>query len=138
MLTDDMVLAIIEKMLKQRKDSIEQYKAGNRPDLAAKEEFEVGVLSAYMPQQLSRGGSGGDSRRRHRRNRRHVRQGHGQGDERAAAKVAGRADMGKLSAMVKVAAWLTVDAHCGSLQQRALRDAGAHRVILRAPYNSYR
>jgi uncharacterized protein YqeY len=52
-LTDDLVLNIIDKMLKQRKDSIEQYTAGNRPDLAAKEEFEVGVLSAYMPQPLS-------------------------------------------------------------------------------------
>ena len=52
-LTDAMVLAIIQKMLKQRKDSIEQYTAGNRPDLVAKEQFEVGVLSAYMPQQLS-------------------------------------------------------------------------------------
>ena len=52
-LTDDMVLTIIEKMLKQRKDSITQYTAGNRLDLVAKEEFEVGVLSAYMPQQLS-------------------------------------------------------------------------------------
>ena len=40
-------------MLKQRKDSIEQYTAGNRLDLVAKEEFEVGVLSAYMPQQMS-------------------------------------------------------------------------------------
>ena len=50
-LTDDMVLTIIEKMLKQRKDSIEQFKAGNRLDLVAAEEFEVGVLSAYMPQQ---------------------------------------------------------------------------------------
>ena len=52
-LTDDLVLAIIEKMLKQRRDSIEQFTAGNRLDLVAKEEFEVGVLSAYMPQQLS-------------------------------------------------------------------------------------
>ncbi len=52
-LTDDLVLAIIEKMLKQRKDSIEQFAAGNRPDLVAKEEFEVGVLAAYMPAQLS-------------------------------------------------------------------------------------
>ncbi len=52
-LTDDMVLAIIEKMLKQRRDSIAQFTAGNRLDLVAKEEFEVGVLSAYMPQQLS-------------------------------------------------------------------------------------
>jgi uncharacterized protein YqeY len=47
------VLGIIDKMLKQRRDSIEQYRAGNRPDLVAKEEFEVNVLRAYMPAQLS-------------------------------------------------------------------------------------
>lgn len=52
-ITDDIVLAVIEKMLKQRKDSIEQYTAGNRPDLVAVEQFEVGVLQVYMPAQLS-------------------------------------------------------------------------------------
>lgn len=52
-ITDDIVLAVIEKMLKQRKDSIEQYTAGNRPDLVAREEFEVGILQVYMPAQLS-------------------------------------------------------------------------------------
>jgi uncharacterized protein YqeY len=52
-ITDDVVLAVIEKMLKQRKDSIEQYTAGNRLDLVAKEQFEVGVLQVYMPAQLS-------------------------------------------------------------------------------------
>jgi len=51
--TDDIVLSIIEKMLKQRKDSIEQFTAGNRMDLVATEEFEVGVLQVYMPAQLS-------------------------------------------------------------------------------------
>src|SRR5690349_17993852 len=52
-LGDSDVLAIIDKMIKQRKDSIEQYTAGNRPDLVAKEEFEVGILMTYMPAQLS-------------------------------------------------------------------------------------
>jgi uncharacterized protein YqeY len=52
-ITDEVVLAVIEKMLKQRKDSIAQYTAGNRLDLVAKEQFEVGVLQAYMPAQLS-------------------------------------------------------------------------------------
>jgi uncharacterized protein len=52
-LSDADVLGVIDKMLKQRKDSIEQYQAGNRPDLVAKEEFEVAVLRAYLPQQLS-------------------------------------------------------------------------------------
>ncbi len=52
-LQDADVLAILDKMIKQRRDSIQQYQAGNRPDLVAKEEFEVGILSAYMPAQLS-------------------------------------------------------------------------------------
>lgn len=52
-ITDDMVLTIIEKMLKQRRDSITQYTAGNRLDLVAKEEFEVGVLSVYLPTRLT-------------------------------------------------------------------------------------
>ena len=52
-LSDSDVLGIIDKMLKQRRDSIEQFRAGNRPDLVAKEEFEVNVLQAYMPAQLS-------------------------------------------------------------------------------------
>ena len=52
-LGDADVLAIIEKMLKQRRDSVTQYEAGNRQDLADVEKFEIGVLTGYMPQQLS-------------------------------------------------------------------------------------
>ena len=52
-LTDAMVVAIIEKMIKQRKDSITQFEAGGRQDLADKEKKELTVLSAYMPASLS-------------------------------------------------------------------------------------
>lgn len=52
-LDDTAVTAVIEKLLKQRKDSATQYEAANRMDLADKEKFEIGVLSAYMPQPLS-------------------------------------------------------------------------------------
>ena len=52
-LDDAAVTAVIEKLLKQRKDSAAQYEAANRMDLADKEKFEIGVLSAYMPQPLS-------------------------------------------------------------------------------------
>jgi len=52
-LDDAGVVAVIEKMLKQRKDSITQYEAAKRQDLADAEKFEVTVLSAYMPQALS-------------------------------------------------------------------------------------
>ncbi len=52
-MTDAVVVAVIEKMLKQRKDSITQYEAAQRMDLADAEKFEAGVLAGYMPQGLS-------------------------------------------------------------------------------------
>ena len=52
-LTDADVMGIIEKMIKQRRESIVQYEKGGRADLADAEKFEVGVLSAYLPQQMS-------------------------------------------------------------------------------------
>lgn len=52
-LDDAAVVAVIEKMLKQRKDSITQFEAAKRQDLADAEKFEVEVLSVYMPQAMS-------------------------------------------------------------------------------------
>src|SRR5450756_964887 len=52
-LTDADVLAIVEKQIKQRRDSISQYQAANRQDLVDAETFELNLLTAYMPQQLS-------------------------------------------------------------------------------------
>ena len=52
-LGDDQVLSVIEKMIKQRKDSITQFEAGGRQDLADKEKAEISVLAAYMPAQMS-------------------------------------------------------------------------------------
>ncbi len=52
-LDDAAITAIIDKMLKQRKDSITQFEAAARQDLADKEKFEVAILIEYMPQQLS-------------------------------------------------------------------------------------
>ncbi len=52
-ITDTHVLAIIEKMIKQRKDSITQFEAGARQDLADIEKAELAILSAYMPAALS-------------------------------------------------------------------------------------
>jgi uncharacterized protein len=49
-LGDAEILAVIDKMIKQRRDSISQFEAGNRPDLAAREKAEIDVLAAYMPQ----------------------------------------------------------------------------------------
>ena len=52
-LDDSQVLSVIEKMLKQRKESIAQFEQGARPDLAAKEQAEIELLTVYLPAQLS-------------------------------------------------------------------------------------
>ena len=52
-LVDSDIISIIDKMLKQRRDSIEAFRNAERKDLVEKEEFEVKVLQDYMPQQLS-------------------------------------------------------------------------------------
>jgi len=52
-LGDADVVAVIEKMIKQRRESIVQFEKGGRADLAKNEQFEVAILQAYMPQALS-------------------------------------------------------------------------------------
>ncbi len=52
-LSDADIVSIIDKMLKQRRESITQFEKGGRQDLAETERFEVGVLQAYMPKALS-------------------------------------------------------------------------------------
>lgn len=52
-IADDVALKIIQKLVKQRNDSATTYKAGNREDLAEKELFEMQVLQAYLPEQMS-------------------------------------------------------------------------------------
>ena len=52
-LDDAAVIAIVDKLIKQRKDSITQFAAGGRPDLVDKESAELKVLEAYLPQRLS-------------------------------------------------------------------------------------
>ena len=100
-LDDGNVIAVIEKMLKQRRDSIAAYESANRTDLADVEKFEVTVLQTYLPQQLTEdeinailekvvaetGAAGVKD----------------MGKVMAAIKplVAGRADMGKISGLIK-------------------------------------
>ena len=52
-LDDTQVLSVLEKMLKQRKDSVTQYEGAGREDLAAVERFEIGVIKGYLPEPLS-------------------------------------------------------------------------------------
>lgn len=100
-LDDVAVVAVIEKMLKQRKDSIAQYEAAHRQDLADVEKYEMGVLQLYMPQALSDNEvesavseaiSAVDAK---------GQQDMGRVMAILKPKLAGRADMGKVSALVK-------------------------------------
>lgn len=52
-LDDAQVLAVLEKMVKQRRDSVAQFEAAAREDLAAQERYEIEVIQAYLPEQLS-------------------------------------------------------------------------------------
>jgi hypothetical protein len=52
-LDDAQVLSVLEKMIKQRKESVAQFQAGNRADLVAKESAEIALLQGYLPSQLS-------------------------------------------------------------------------------------
>lgn len=101
LLDDTQVLSVLEKMLKQRRDSVSQFEAAGRTDLADKEKFEIGVIQGYMPPQLSAAEvdaaiaaaiaeSGATSAKDM-----------GKVMGLAKAKVAGRTDMGKLSELVK-------------------------------------
>ena len=51
-MTDPLVLAVLEKMVKQRKDSISQYEAASREDLAAIERYELGIIDTYLPAKM--------------------------------------------------------------------------------------
>ena len=55
-MTDPLVLAVLEKMVKQRKDSITQFEAAARNDLAAIEHYELGVIEAYLPAKMDEAG----------------------------------------------------------------------------------
>jgi len=50
-LEDNDVIAVIKKQIKQRQDSIDQFRQGNRPDLVQKEEAELALLKGYLPQE---------------------------------------------------------------------------------------
>jgi uncharacterized protein YqeY len=52
-LDDEQVLAVLDKMVKQRRDSLEQYSQAGRDDLAVKEQFELDLIQTYLPEQLA-------------------------------------------------------------------------------------
>ena len=100
-LIDADVLAIIDKMMKQRRDSFSQFEAAGRNDLADVEKFEMGVLLGYMPQQLSTAEI--DSAIEQAISVSGAASAQDMGKVMAVLKpqLAGRADIGKVSAQVK-------------------------------------
>jgi len=100
-LVDADILAIIEKMLKQRRDSVTQYEAGRRQDLADVERFEIGVLSEYMPQQFSEGEIAAEVTAAVAAAGAKGMQDMGKVMALLKPKLAGRADMGRVSSLVR-------------------------------------
>lgn len=100
-LDDAAVIAVIEKMLKQRKDSITQYEAAQRFDLADIEKDEVAVLSAYMPQALTDSEIDDMTAEAIAETGAKGMQDMGKVMAILKPKLAGRADMAKVSALIK-------------------------------------
>jgi len=100
-LDDTQVLAVLEKMLKQRKDSVTQYEAAAREDLAAVERYEIGVIQAYLPAPLSASEIEGIVARAIADSGATSAKDMGKVVGLIKPQLAGRADMGQVSALVK-------------------------------------
>jgi len=100
-LTDTDVLAIIEKMIKQRRDSIDQFEKGARQDLADKEQFEITVLQGYMPAAMSAAEVDAAVIEAISSSGAKLMADMGKVMALLKPRLAGRADMGKVSALVK-------------------------------------
>jgi uncharacterized protein YqeY len=102
-LDDAAVTAVIDKMIKQRKDSISQFEAAGRTDLVEQESAELAVLTAYMPAQLSEGEIAAEVQAAVAETGAAGPQDMGKVMGVLKAKLAGRADMTAVSALVKAA-----------------------------------
>ena len=100
-LGDADVVSVIYKMIKQRRDSITQYEAGKRQDLADAEKFEITVLSAYMPQALSEADVAAAVAAAVAESGAQRMADMGKVMALLKPRLAGRADMGRVSALVK-------------------------------------
>ncbi len=100
-LTDADILSILDKMMKQRRDSLGQYEAAGRQDLADVEKFEMTVLQGYMPQQMSAAEIDAAIEQAIKETGAGSAQDMGKVMALLKPKLAGRADIGKVSAQVK-------------------------------------
>jgi uncharacterized protein YqeY len=102
-LDDAQVVAVLEKMVKQRKESVVQFEQGGRPDLADKEKAEIALLTAYLPAQLSEAEVDALIREAIAATGAASVKDMGKVMGIVKAKAAGRADMGAVSARIKAA-----------------------------------
>ena len=100
-LSDADVVTIIDKMLKQRRESIAQYEKGGRQDLADVEKFEIGVLQTYMPQALSEAEVDAEIVAAMKSTGAKAMSDMGKVMAVLKPKLAGKADMAKVSALIK-------------------------------------
>ena len=100
-LTDADILAILDKMMKQRRDSLTQFEAAGRQDLADIEKFEMTVLQGYMPQQLTAAEIDAAVEQAIKSAAAATAQDMGKVMAILKPQLAGRADIGKVSAQVK-------------------------------------
>lgn len=100
-LSDADVLSIIEKMMKQRRESVAQYESAGRQDLADAEKFEMGVLTAYLPQQMEEGELAAAIAAAVAESGAATVKDMGKAMALLKPRLAGRADMAKVSALVK-------------------------------------
>lgn len=100
-LDDAQVLAVLEKMLKQRKDSVSQYEAASREDLAAVERAEIAIIQAYLPAQMSADELASEIASAIVASGAAGQQDMGKVMAILKPRIAGRADMGQASALVK-------------------------------------
>jgi uncharacterized protein len=100
-LTDADVLSVLDKMVKQRRDSIAQFEAAGRQELADNEKFEIDVLQVYMPQQLSAGEIDAAIEQALSASGATGPQDMGKVMALLKPQLAGRADLGKVSGLVK-------------------------------------
>ena len=100
-LSDPEVISVIERMIKQRRDSIAQFQAAGRKDLVDRETFELGLLSSYLPKQLSDDEIASEITAVFAQTGAQGPSDMGKVMGLLKGKLAGRADMGKVSALVK-------------------------------------
>lgn len=100
-LGDSDVLSVVEKLIKQRRDSIAQFEAAGRTDLAKAESFELSVLSGYLPQQLSEAEIGAEVARAIAEAGATAMADMGKVMALLKPRLAGRADFGRVSALVR-------------------------------------